>query len=176
MNNEKYLNYYIETLTGTMTDAIIRNISLQANARVTEELIDEQAKRIEELSVMEANRNSETDSEVERLNLVIANLNNSIANLNNELSDLRKQKSDFDNVKHQVQHVDTFRNELLKERDLHQQTRVEYDDRIKELKEQIEYLQLTPAKRKKIDEAKTTKTVDVFSNEITDTIKDGGSF
>ena len=175
MNNEKYLNYYVEILTNTMTDAVVRNVSLQANARVTEELVNEQAKRIEELSVMEANRNSETDSEVERLNLVIANLNNSIANLNNELSDLRKQKSDFDNVKHQVQHVDTFRNELLKERDLHQQTRVEYDDRIKELNDQIEYLQLTPAKRKKIDESKAIKTVDNFTDDST-IIKDGGSF
>jgi chromosome segregation ATPase len=158
-----------------MTDAVVRNVSLQANARVTEELVNEQAKRIEELSVMEANRNSETGSEVERLNLVIANLNNSIANLNNELSDLRKQKSDFENVKHQVQHVDTFRNELLKERDLHQQTRVEYDDKIKELNDQIEYLQLTPAKRKKIDESKAIKTVDNFTDDST-IIKDGGSF
>ena len=175
MNNEKYLNYYVEILTNTMTDAVVRNVSLQANARVTEELVNEQAKRIEELSVMEANRNSETGSEVERLNLVIANLNNSIANLNNELSDLRKQKSDFENVKHQVQHVDTFRNELLKERDLHQQTRVEYDDKIKELNDQIEYLQLTPAKRKKIDESKAIKTVDNFTDDST-IIKDGGSF
>lgn len=176
MSNEKYLNYYVEILTNTMTDAVVRNVSLQANARVTEELVNEQAKRIEELSVMEANRNSEKDSEVDRLNSVIANLNNSVANLNNELNDLRRQKNEFENVKHQVQHVDTFRNELLKERDLHQQTRNEYEYKIKELNEQIEYLQLTPAKRKKIDDAKQTKTVDVFSAESTDTIKDGGSF
>jgi hypothetical protein len=169
MNNEKYLNYYIETLTGTMTDAIIRNISLQANARVTEELIGEQVKRIEELSAMEANRNSENETQ-------ITNLNSKLENLNNELNDLRNQKVQFENVKHQVQHVDTFRSELIKERDLHQKTRLTYDKMIKELKEQIDYLQLTPAKRKKIDETKTTKTVDVFSDEITDTIKDGGSF
>lgn len=165
MGNEKYLNYYVEILTNTMTDAVVRNVSLQANARVTEELVNEQAKRIEELSIMEANRNSEKDSEVERLNSVIANLNNSIANLNNELNDLRRQKSEFENVKHQIQHVDTFRNELVKAQDT-----------IRELNEQIEYLQLTPAKRKKIDDAKQTKTVDVFSAESTDTIKDGGSF
>jgi len=169
MNNEKYLNYYIETLTGTMTDAIIRNISLQANARVTEELIGEQVKRIEELSAMEANRNSENETE-------ITNLNSKLENLNKELNELKNQKVEFENVKHQVQHIDTFRSELVKERDLHQKTRLTYDKMIKELKQQIDYLQLTPAKRKKIDEAKTTKTVDVFSNEITDTIKDGGSF
>ena len=35
MGNEKYLNYYVEVLTNTMTDAVVRNISLQANAKIT---------------------------------------------------------------------------------------------------------------------------------------------
>jgi len=165
MSNENYLNHYVEIMTSTMTDVIVRNISLQANARVTEEVVEEQAKRIQELSVIEANRNAETDVEFTRLNDTIANLNTTIANLNNELSDLRSQRGEFESVKSQAKHVDTFRNELVKA----QAT-------IKELNEQIEYLQLTPAKRKKIDDAKQTKTVDVFSAESTDTIKDGGSF
>jgi hypothetical protein len=165
MSNENYLNHYVEIMTSTMTDVIVRNISLQANARVTEEVVEEQAKRIQELSVIEANRNAETDVEFTRLNDTIANLNTTIASLNNELSDLRSQRGEFESVKSQAKHVDTFRNELVKA----QAT-------IKELNEQIEYLQLTPAKRKKIDDAKQTKTVDVFSAESTDTIKDGGSF
>jgi hypothetical protein len=165
MSNENYLNHYVEIMTSTMTDVIVRNISLQANARVTEEVVEEQAKRIQELSVIEANRNAETSVEVTRLNDTIANLNTTIANLNNELGDLRSQRGEFESVKNQAKHVDTFRNELVKA----QAT-------IKELNEQIEYLQLTPAKRKKIDDAKQTKTVDVFSAESTDTIKDGGSF
>ena len=148
-----------------MTDVIVRNISLQANARVTEEVVEEQAKRIQELSVIEANRNAETDAEVTNLNGTIANLNTTIANLNNELSDLRSQRGEFESVKSQAKHVDTFRNELVKAQEV-----------IKELNDKIEYLQLTPAKRKKIDDAKQTKTVDVFSAESTDTIKDGGSF
>jgi hypothetical protein len=165
MSNENYLNHYVEIMTSTMTDVIVRNISLQANARVTEEVVEEQAKRIQELSVIEANRNAETDVEVTRLNDTIANLNTTIANLNNELSDLRSQRGEFESVKSQAKHVDTFRNELVKAQVI-----------IKELNDKIEYLQLTPAKRKKIDDAKQTKTVDVFSAESTDTIKDGGSF
>ena len=43
------------------------------------------------------------------------------------------------------------------------------------MNDQIEYLQLTPAKRKKIDEAKAIKTVDNFTDDST-IIKDGGSF
>lgn len=165
MSNENYLNHYVEILTSTMTDVIVRNISLQANARVTEEVVEEQAKRIEELSVIEANRNAETSAEVTNLNGTIANLNTTIASLNAELNDLRSQRGEFEAVKSQAKHVDTFRNELVKAQET-----------IKGLNEQIEYLQLTPAKRKKIDDAKQTKTVDVFSAESTDTIKDGGSF
>lgn len=159
MNNEKYLNHYVEILTGTMTDAVIRNISLQANARVTEELLDEQAKRIEELSIIEANRNSESS-------VKIANLEATIANLTNELNDLRSQRGEFESTKSQVKHVDTFRNELAKAQDT-----------IRQLNEKIEYLQLTPAKRKKIDESKKPKEeVVLVTQSSEDTIKDGGSF
>jgi hypothetical protein len=36
MANEKYLNYYIETMTTTLTDCVVRNISMQANAKITD--------------------------------------------------------------------------------------------------------------------------------------------
>jgi peptidoglycan hydrolase CwlO-like protein len=93
-------------------------------------------------------------------------LETTVTNLTNELNDLRRQRGEFEAVKNQVQHVDTFRNELVKA----QQT-------IKELNEKIEYLQLTPAKRKKIDEANKPKEVnEVVIESSEDTIKDGGSF
>lgn len=159
MGNEKYLNHYVEILTGTMTDAVIRNISLQANARVTEELLDEQAKRIEELSIITANENS-------RVNEKVASYETTIANLTNELEDLRRQRGEFEATKSQVKHVDTFRNELAKAQDT-----------IRELNEKIEYLQLTPAKRKKIDEAnKPKEELTLVTQSSEDTIKDGGSF
>jgi hypothetical protein len=87
-------------------------------------------------------------------------------------------KGVYENVKHQVGHIDTFKNELIKERDLHQQTRNDYELTIKELNEKIEYLQLTPAKRKKIDEIKVPAVVETLEvNEIDNSIiKDGGSF
>jgi chromosome segregation ATPase len=173
MSGENYSNYYVEILTSTMTDVIVRNISMQANARVSEEIINEQAKRIEELSENVSNNNTQNASEVTKLN-------DTIRQLNAELDELRRQRGEFESVKSQAQHVDTFRNELLKERDSHQNTRNDYEQKIKNLNDKIEYLQLTPAKRKKLDEAKQTKTVEVFSAEApvetTDTIKDGGSF
>jgi len=201
MENEKYINYYIEAMTGTMTDAVIRNISLQANARVTNEVIEEQKNIIQELSqevenlstelriANEHKQNSE-NSTITELNGKIQSHLETINSLNHQIGETNKMKAEYENVKHQVQHVDTFRNELLKERDEHQKTRDSYESRIgkinadfesklAELNDRIEYLQLTPAKRKKIDDAKanaTVTTVDVTSVLVDSTTKDGGSF
>ena len=191
MGNEKYLNYYVEILTGTMTDAVIRNISLQANARVTEDVVNDQVKRIEDLSKQIGNLGVEISSVKElnqqNENIKVTNLENAIKghldtinDLTKQLTELNKMKGEYENIKHQVNHVDTFRNELVKERDEHQKTRNEFKIEIEKLNEQIEYLQLTPAKRKKLEEEKN-KTVEVLEESSTlplidETIKDGGSF
>jgi DNA repair exonuclease SbcCD ATPase subunit len=145
--SEKYVNYYVEIMTGTMQDAVLRNISLQANSKVSEELLHEQQNRIQELEHEIEKRSSEAEQ---------------IRKLNEELS---SAKNNYESVRHQVTHIDTFRNELVKERDEHQKTRNEYDKKIQELtlefvgqlkllQDKIEYLQLSPAKRKKLDDAK----------------------
>ena len=148
MANENYYNHYIEVLTNTMTDAIIRNVSLQASVRVGEETVKELNKTIE---LMDAEIGQIREGETAR----VSNLENEISQLNNELSELRKLRSEYENVRSQAQHVDTFRNELVKSR-----------KQIEDLQEQISYLQMTPAKRKKYDEAKSQ------SSEV----RDGGSF
>ena len=153
MSNETYVNHYVEILTSTITDAVMRNISLQANAKISEGVIIEHQNKIEEQKQY-------------------------ITNLENQLNELNNMKGVYENIKHQVGHIDTFKNELIKERDLHQQTRNDYELTIKELNEKIEYLQLTPAKRKKIDEIKVPAVVETLEvNEIDNSIiKDGGSF
>ena len=182
MENEKYVNYYIEAMTGTMTDAVIRNISLQANARVTNEVIEEQTKTIEQLQQYVEQLSNELDGlkngkeQIE--NSTITGLQNTVNELNKQIAELNGMRGEYENVKHQVHHVDTFRNELAKERDEHQKTRNNYESRIAELNDKIEYLQLTPAKRKKVDDTKNGTTVDVVSvlqNPNTAT-EDGGSF
>jgi chromosome segregation ATPase len=190
MGNEKYLNYYVEILTNTLTDAIVRNVSLQANARVSENVIEDQVKKNENLVNQINNLNDETNkiklSNQELENSTIDNLNNkinghldTINNLTNQLTELNKMKGEYENIKHQATHVDTFRNELLKERESHQKTRNEYEFKLKELDDQIKYLQLTPARRKKIDEEKN-KVIEVIESSvlpiIDDITKDGGSF
>lgn len=148
MNNQNYLNYYIETLTSTLTDVIVRNVSLQATNRVNEDTAKEYEKTVEALDAEIGRINQEGNNRAQELEL-------EVARLNDELNSIRNMKKEYENVKTQVQHVDTFRNELVNAR-----------QEIEELKEQIEYLQLTPAKRKKYDESKSLSTE----------VRDGGSF
>jgi chromosome segregation ATPase len=150
MSNQNYVNHYIDILTGTMTDAIIRNVSLQATAKINEEVLNNHQNELEQL------RNGNVGQ---------------ISQLNNEISSLRQQ----------LDHLDTFRNELIRERVEHEKTKSNYEETIKGLKERIEFLQLTPAKRSKI-EAKTIKLPEpepeVFepATESVTITKDGGSF
>lgn len=165
MSNEKYVNYYVEILTNTLTDAVIRNVSLQANAKVNEDVIKNQAELVENLKNLE--------------NTVQEHVN-TINSLKNEIAVLNSYKIENENIKSQLQHIDTFRNELLKCR-----------EESEKLKEHIEYLQLTPAKRKKIDEQKSfllkkeqeqinqpkqSKANIIKQNLPGLVVKDGGSF
>jgi chromosome segregation ATPase len=183
MDNNKYLNYYVEILTSTMTDAVIRNISLQANARVTEDVINEQVKRIEELKSnlesIKTDKNQEIESKINNLESAVKGHLDTINHLNVQMAELNRMKTEYENVKHQVQHVNVFRDELNKEREEHQKTRTNFENQIKELTNQIEYLQLTPAKRKKLEEE--NKVLEVLKESSVlpindDTTKDGGSF
>lgn len=201
MGNEKFVNYYIEGLISTLNDCLVRNISLQANDRISKEIIEGHSTKIESLNGtvgalsvdLENAKKQQSDSNNERyqnLENSIKDHLNTIAKLNGEISQLNTMKSEYENVKHQVQHVDTFRTELTKTREELNNVRNEYEKKIvdlnssyelqiKELNEKIDYLQLTPAKRKKIEEVKKetvdTPTIDVFSSSE-DILKDGGSF
>ena len=187
MGNEKYLNHYVEILTGTMTDAVIRNVSLQANARVTEEVLKDQVKRNEDL-IQQVNNLTDRIKELELANEQtenqrIADLENKIkghldriGDLEKQLNDLNKIRSEYDNVKNQVSHLESFRSELVKVREenkalqqanndtisrmkndqdaLVKKLTEEHELIVKKLNEKIDYLQLTPAKRKKVDAEK----------------------
>jgi chromosome segregation ATPase len=173
MGNEKYVNYYIELMTNTMQDAVLRNVSLQTNARISDEVIGEQAEKIEHLENMVVDlkeKNSLLQSSAnETTDRIVKEKDNLIDNLRKEINQLTSIRSEYENIKHQVNHVDTFRNELMKERTEHEKTRSDYEIKISELNERISYLQLTPAKRKKIEEEKNNLTT--ISTE-----KDGGIF
>lgn len=175
---KNYIDYYIEIMTSTMNDAVARNISLQANAKMADIAIGQLNEKIIELEG-EINRyNNNTSSVEENYRNQIGEYEKRITDLNTEISKLNALKSDYDNIKNQVSHIDTFRNELSKERDLHQNTRNAYESQIKNLNDKITYLELTSAKRKKIEEA--NKKVDESDQSnlepIMQNIKNGGIF
>jgi chromosome segregation ATPase len=212
MGNEKFVNYYIENLIATMNDCLIRNISLQVNERISKEAIEDQAKAITDLkdtigSLQKENQSIQDNKQVsdqekyQNLENSIKEHLDTIKGLNERIAEADKLKNEYENVKHQVQHVDTFRNELTKTREEFDRSKNEYENKIKqlsnesetklkeltgnyenkikELTDKIEYLQLTPAKRKKLDDDKVSvtpieNTLEVFTKS--DITKDGGSF
>lgn len=212
MGNEKFVNYYIENLIATMNDCLIRNISLQVNERISKEAIEDQAKVIEDLkdtigSLQKENQSIQDNKQVsdqekyQNLENSIREHLDTIKGLNERIAEADKLKNEYENVKHQVQHVDTFRNELSKTREEFDRSKNDYENKIKqlsnehenklkeltgnyentikELTDKIDYLQLTPAKRKKLDDDKVSvtpieNTLEVFTKS--DITKDGGSF
>ena len=212
MGNEKFVNYYIENLIATMNDCLIRNISLQVNERISKEAIEDQAKVIEDLkdtigSLQKENQSIQDNKSVsdqekyQNLENSIREHLDTIKGLNERITEADKLKNEYENVKHQVQHVDTFRNELSKTREEFDRSKNDYENKIKQLSnehenklkeltgnyentikqltDKIDYLQLTPAKRKKLDDDKVNvtpieNTLEVFTKS--DITKDGGSF
>ena len=222
MGNEKYLNYYIETLTSTVTDCVIRNVSMQANAKVTDEVIKEQSEKIE--SLLESNAELKKDvQDLKNLNstnenAVVQDLKNKLGeseklatNLRNDINEMTTKYRDYDSIKNQSTHVETFKSELIKAREETNRVRAEletkinslvsenagkisalteqhdkdiarlteqHDKKVNELTDKIDYLQLPPAKRKKIDELnkQIEPAIVTDSAELSSPIKDGGSF
>jgi hypothetical protein len=222
MGNEKYLNYYIETLTSTVTDCVIRNVSMQANAKVTDEVIKEQSEKIDALTKSNADlqksvqdlKNVNTSNEsavVQDLKNKLVESEKQTTKLGNDLNELTTKYRDYDSVKNQSIHVETFKAELIRAREEANKVRTEleakvnslvsenagkisalteqhdkdiarlnekHDKKVKELTDKIDYLQLPPAKRKKIDELNKQIEPEIIidSGELSSPIKDGGSF
>jgi chromosome segregation ATPase len=241
MASEKYLNYYIETLTATMTDCVVRNVSMQANQKITDDVVKEQSEKLEAL----ARSNNELQSLIEELEQANAsNENNVIQELRNkldekeklvskqstdineltnkhrvELEELNTKFRDYESVKNQATHVETFKGELIRASEETNRVRTELENRInsinaenngkidginqeneknvkllvqkheteksnldntiKSLTEKIEYLQLPPAKRKKIEEQLNKEVAPTAITSLVSAdgeLKDGGSF
>ena len=182
---EKYQQHYNKLLNGTLNDLLMKSISYQANIQLANDIISEQEKTIEdikkELDELKSNKSISENSKIADLENQVKTQTSLVSKLQSDLNEAIRLKAEYESVKHQVSHVDTFRSELIKERESHKKTRSEYDKQIESLNERIAYLQLTPAKRKKIDEEKNKQveeTVEVFSSLPLeeDITKDGGSF
>lgn len=217
MANEKYVNYYIEVLTSTLNDCVIRNVSMQANAKITDDVIEEQTGKIEQLTDIIKDRDEAIkllkDNNTASENNIINDLRNKVTEkdaelnrLSNVINELNTKYRDYDSIKGQTTHLETFKNELIKAREEIVNTRNEYDKRITtltsenkneienltkkheaeksdlnqqiaDLTAKIDFLQLSPAKRKKISELNKGDSPILASAVIEDdNAKDGGMF
>jgi len=252
MANEKYLNYYIEILTSTLTDCVVRNVSMQANAKITDEVVKEQTEKIDNLKLMnselqsmivelkDTNASNESTAVRELKNKLTESeklatkLGNDVNELNSkhrtEIDELISKFRDYDSVKNQATHVETFKVELVRSREetnrvrselenrinslssentgkinalteqnektvaallkqneddvnnliqKHETEKSEFNNKIEELLAKIDYLQLPPSKRKKIDELnkEVVPTTSLPDTVVTNgPIKDGGTF
>lgn len=198
--NEKYQKYHREILSGTLNDMLMKSVSYQANIKLANDIIAEQEKQIEEWksdsdsgkkelenrieSLKKENeilKNSKSNSENARISILEDNNRKNletINKLNSEVDILNKIKKEYDLLKGQISNLETFRNELIKERDAHYQTKIDLENIISDLKQQIDILQAPPKRKKAVKE--TTNTLDlteiVQQTVSSDLVKDGGSF
>lgn len=181
---EKYQAHYNKLLNGTFGDLIVKSISYQANIQLANDIIAEQETTIkdltEELKELKDSKNSSENSRITELENQVKTQTGLVSRLQSDLNEANRMRTEYESIKHQATHVDTFRSELIKERENHKKTRDDYELKLKELNDRIEYLQLTPAKRKKIDES-NNKKVEVVEETIStlpleSEVRDGGSF
>ena len=187
----KYQQHYNQIMTGTLTDTIMKSISYQANIKLANEIIAEQEKTIVDLNTqkesvegeLENLKNNKSVSHSNELSILQKRLDEEIKNstrLNTELIELRSLRTQNENIKNQYEavkgqlnHLETFKSELSKSREEVVKIKSDYENKIEELNKKIEYLQLTPAKRKKIDVLNSKSENTLLSSTET---KDGGSF
>ena len=158
MNQEKFVNTYIELLTATVTESIQKNIILQAQKKVSEQEVSEVSKALAE-------------SEMKKVND-----QNFILVLKQEINDLKKQKnsiiSETNEVKKSSEHLDTFKQELIKSKKAIEKLNEQIDDMSGQLEE----------KQKTIEEltkeiAKLLKPgIEAKRNTEKETVEDSGTF
>jgi len=145
MNQETFVNQYIELLNGTVAEAIQKNIVLQAQKRIKELEFEEAQSTI---------RNYE-----DAIKLLKSENDNEVMNLKRQLNDARK-----DSI-----HLETFKTELIKLRT----EKEELVNKIKELEKVSEekkqpkdvgntWIKKTPTKKKSIVKEEIIKDAGKF--------------
>jgi len=197
--NEKYQQHYNQIISGTLTDTIMKSISYQANIKLANDIIAGQEKTISELQSNNDISKKELEDTVnglkkelesERNNKIISDKNyqNSISKLNTDISTLNAVRGENEQLKRQVQQINTLNVELNKSKEDYKNLRLihqgeidkltnNYEKLVTELTSKIESLESpSPTKTNKKAPAKVAKKT-VSKNETEELLlKDGGSF
>jgi predicted nuclease with TOPRIM domain len=156
MNDERFMKHYVKVVNATLTESILRNVNLQANANFVDDLIGE--------------LNSENESLKAQIQEMGEQLRQIITEKDVNSEQAIKNKQEVENVRQQLNHLETFRNQLIESQKLLK----EKDLEIEELTKKLDNLQSPPVtKRKKT--GLLTMPVEV-NTPVDTTIKDGGTF
>jgi chromosome segregation ATPase len=155
---EKYQQYYNQIIVGTLNDTLIKSISFQANIKLANEIIAEQEKSIDDIK----NENEELKKQLENTrtnktnfeNSKISDLENSIKLHLDTIDKLSKEKIEYENVKNQLRHLETFRNELVVAREENKKLTTE----VERLTTEVESLK---NKKRKITKASSVDTEEI---------------
>ena len=149
MDNGKYVNYYIDTMTQTMNEFLSQSISLKANSKLIEEALNEQVALNEKLkselenanSLLEQGESAFTERQSEEIGSLYYQLDvvqeqkseieKSLTDFKNEVNRLQIEnqniRNEHDAIFSQAQHVETFRNELVRARNENDELRKNID-------------------------------------------------
>lgn len=106
MNQEKFVNQYIELLNGTVTEAINKNLVIQSQKLVLEKELEEIRSTIKGYEDAVKKIGTDKDREIENLKTQLNASRKETTIVGNEREELRKS----------IQHVETFKAELVKTR------------------------------------------------------------
>jgi chromosome segregation ATPase len=174
LNQEKFVNSYIDLLNATVNEAINKNLVIQAQKKVLEDELKEVKRKDDLIASMKDSHAKE------------------ISDLKSQLNDARKQKeissNESNELRKSVQHVDTFKNELSKERtekeNLNKQLSQKNSEidilkkEIEELKVKFELKNTTELKSSVTKKTKTPTLPNFIFEEAVplNTVKDAGKF
>lgn len=148
MDQEKFINAYVELLNATMTESIQKNIVFQAQKKMADDEILQLKQTLEGLRVEKK--------------LSEEKLSDKITSLNAELFEIRSKSEvafrESEDIKKSTQHIGTFKSELVKAR-----------SEITELNKRLEQYE-------KIDKKSVKKKVTPVTPIVEETVKDAGSF
>jgi chromosome segregation ATPase len=168
MNQEKFVNSYIELLTATITESIQKNLVLQTQKKIAEQELNDANESLTQFD--NKNKNELTIKQ------------NEIDSLKHQLGEMRKQRdvsvAESSEIKKNVEHVDTFKNELVKARKHNENLVTKINELEFELGEKIEIIKsLTTELAKNLKPEFETKKIGKKNpfREIT-TTEDAGSF
>jgi hypothetical protein len=158
MSDDRFMKHYVKVANATISESVLRSVNLQANANFVDELVGE--------------LNTENESLKLQVQEMGEQLNNIIKDRDSNSEQASKNKKEIELVRSQLNHLETFRNQLIEAQKLIEEKDIE----IEKLKKKIESLQSPPVtKRKKIEVLNTP--ADAENTPIdTSIIKDGGTF